>query len=91
MQLNEYLKKERVSVPKFAKRLGVHHNTVYLWLKRERDPSRENAIAVRDATKGEVTLDEMLHIKEPRKKCPACGRKLYNKNIIHLEDNNELV
>lgn len=77
MQLKEYLKKEDISVPKFARRLGLHHNTVYLWLKGERDPSRENALAVSEATRGEVTVEDMLHLKEPRKICPCCGRKIY--------------
>lgn len=89
MQLNDYLKKEGISIPKFARRLGVHHNTVYLWLKRLRDCSRENAQAVQDATKGDVTIEDMIYLKEPRKKCPICGRKLY-KNLIEGKC-NELV
>jgi len=81
MQLKEYLKKEGISVPKFARRLGLHYNTIYMWFKRERDPTRENAQAVSDATRGEVTVEDMLHIKEPRKICPCCGRKIYNTKL----------
>lgn len=90
MQLHEYLKKENISVPQFASRIGIHKNTIYLWLNRERAPSMENAQSVVEATQGEVTLDDILYLKKQKKKCPTCGRKLHNKNIIYNKENNEL-
>jgi DNA-binding transcriptional regulator YdaS (Cro superfamily) len=85
MDLKEYLQKEGISVPKFARRLGLHYNTIYLWMKGERDPTRDNALAVQDATSGEVTIDDMLKDTNERQLCPTCNRKL-PKNYKQLND-----
>lgn len=58
MQLEDWLKENEVSVPDFAKKIGVKGvRSVYRYINNERIPEKEVMGRILEATKGEVTAN----------------------------------
>lgn len=58
MKLSAYLEREKLSGADFAKKLGLHSETVRLWLKGISRPSNPQYDAIERATDGEVRPDD---------------------------------
>ena len=59
MELKEWLNREGITGAEFAIMIGVKQPTVSRYLNRVRIPEWRVARKIRDATKGEVTLDDL--------------------------------
>ena len=60
MQLNAWLRKEKILPAQFADQIGETRQLVHNWLHRKHRPTLPKAIKVRDATDGEVNMDDWL-------------------------------
>ena len=60
MALRQYLKQQGISYKVFAYKMGVEPTTVYRWLSGHRTPSLHTAIAIEDATNGQVTCRDWI-------------------------------
>jgi transcriptional regulator with XRE-family HTH domain len=68
MELRIYLESRRLSIKEFAKMIGVHANTLSNYLAYRRLPTLEIGRAIEKATKGKVTIDDLLACWEEKKK-----------------------
>lgn len=60
MTIDEFLTKKRLTDTAFAGMIGVSHVTVWRYRRLERAPPPKVMIRIRDATKGRVTIKEMV-------------------------------
>jgi DNA-binding transcriptional regulator YdaS (Cro superfamily) len=58
MKLSAYLEAEKLKPADFAAKLGVHSETVRLWLKGSSRPSNPQYDAIERATGGQVRPDD---------------------------------
>lgn len=58
MKLGDWLIQQELSVPAFARRIGVRKMTVYRWLAGKRVPRPEHMHAIALQTRGEVTAND---------------------------------
>ena len=47
MKITTYLKRKKISIRTFAKLVGVSHTAISLYLKGERQPSRETLVRLK--------------------------------------------
>ena len=59
MNLRDYLHRQRMTVPQFAKLVDFPVATVRKWVRQERLPRRDAMRRISDATAGEVTYADM--------------------------------
>ena len=69
MKLSAYLEREKLSGADFAKKLGLHSETVRLWLKGISRPSNPQYDAIERETGGEVRPDDF----RPSSDAPAAN------------------
>ena len=62
MQLKDYLEKEDISTPKFAKKLGMKLTTINSYRYNVSIPNKENMQKIFKATKGKVTANDFYGI-----------------------------
>lgn len=60
MKLKEWLKERGMTAAEFARRVGVHRCTVFLWLHRRKEPKYRNYLKIKEITDGKVTYDEIF-------------------------------
>jgi predicted transcriptional regulator len=60
MHLKEYLESRDLAASEFAKMLGVSQNCISNYILYKRLPNLEIGRAIELATKGKVTIDEMI-------------------------------
>jgi len=60
MSLEEYLKENKLSYRKFAKKVDINHAAIYRYAKRKATPSLKVAILINEATKGKVPMSSLL-------------------------------
>lgn len=71
MQLHDYLKSEKVSQAKLARRVGVTQGMVWQWLRGVRRVSAEKVLALEEATFGKVSRYEIRPDLYPQPKAGA--------------------
>lgn len=79
MRLNEFLRKKKISARKMADDLGLHYQSLYNYLRRKTTPRADIAKDIVDYTKGEVTMEDLMHIKRRIVRCEHC------KQITHIK------
>jgi len=82
MKLKDYLEKEKIKQAEFAKRLGVHQQTVFRLVHEEIFPSYPTARAIVELSNNEVTMDDIYANKVAKIPCPLCGKKGPRKTIM---------
>jgi hypothetical protein len=60
MELYEYLWRNHVRGSAFAKKIGVHYQTVAFLANRKQSPSLLNAVIINEESGGQVSFEEML-------------------------------
>jgi len=61
MTLSDYLKRHKISVSQFARRIGVDQDSVYRYLDGTRRPDWRKVLPrIVEATEGQVTADSFL-------------------------------
>jgi DNA-binding transcriptional regulator YdaS (Cro superfamily) len=60
MKLDEYLFRSKISKKDFALKIGVSREHIHAMISGKRQPSPKLAKKIQDATKGEVTKEELL-------------------------------
>jgi transcriptional regulator with XRE-family HTH domain len=60
MLLSEWLKREKIGVEEFGKRIGRSHATVSRWCTGKRTPSFDALQKIMKATNGEVTAEDFF-------------------------------
>ena len=76
MTLKEFLTKYKISTAKFAQRLNMHPNHIWMVANNRRTASLETALKIEELTNGEVTAAEVRANRNIRIKCPCCSRLL---------------
>lgn len=66
MELRDYLHKHRTSATKLAKQICYHPRTIQMINAGVLKPGRKVALLIEYATKGEVTVDDVLSLYKPR-------------------------
>jgi len=57
MDLKDWIKEKGWSKLEFARRIGVHRNTVYLWITKKK-PSKYSAMRIEKFTEGKVKVED---------------------------------
>lgn len=78
MKLRDYLVREGLTITQAAAQLGISRNHLSFCMNGLRRPSPELAQAITDFTKGEVSPDELIKPRKPKKRCPCCKRVIMN-------------
>lgn len=60
MELREYLFRKRITITDFSKKIGVSRHYLNRIVNKWRTPSPKLAKKIEEATKGEVTKEELL-------------------------------
>lgn len=60
MKLKEWIELRKPMKTKFAKTIGVRTRTLYDYINERIEPGLKAALAIRNETKNEVTLEEMV-------------------------------
>lgn len=63
MKLKDYLRAKKIPYKVFAYKMGVELVTVYRWISGDRIPPLHTAIAIEDATDGQVTCRDWINAK----------------------------
>lgn len=73
MRLKDFLKDQEISAVKFAETIGVSQPAVGLWLSGKRMPEPEVLERIIEATKGQVTVQDLhdARIEHLRSEAPA--------------------
>jgi DNA-binding transcriptional regulator YdaS (Cro superfamily) len=74
MLLIDWIKKNNMNIPQFAKKMGVNASGIYKYIHGAKRLSPDMAVRIEDFTKGEVTRFEAL------------WPELYDKNWIYQKD-----
>ena len=74
MDIKEYLKHHKMSCAKFAQKLDIHPNHIWMVANQKRGASYELAVRIEEMTNGEITRQEVRPDKSPRQRCPCCGK-----------------
>lgn len=77
MTLEEYLKKNHITITGLSKDLGVTMNYIWMVVKKRRVPSEKLAKAIVKWTNNQVAYEEIRNNVAPKLLCPTCGRKKY--------------
>ena len=64
MQLDEYLKKQKVTLKQFSASSGLGLTYVCEIKNKKQPPSRDAIIAIHKATKGKVTFKDLVDLEE---------------------------
>lgn len=81
MKLKVYLAEVDMSLKDFAKKLGIHPNSLWMITKGLRNPSIELAENIERLTKGKVSAKELREICVVER-CPTCGKKMSAKKKV---------
>ena len=61
----EYCERHKITKAKFGRLCGISPQFIGAMTRGENYPSRDNALAIRDATGGEIPLGELLAWERP--------------------------
>lgn len=64
MELDEWLWRNKCTQRKMAKAIGVHTQTLFNMIKKNRTPTLFTALAIQKFTNGQVTLEELLSVED---------------------------
>lgn len=59
MNLDEYLKDEKITAQEFSRKLGVSHVAVHHWVTGARRPNARHTLAIEEITEGRVTARDL--------------------------------
>jgi len=68
MQLQKYLKDNKIKSSKFASKLNVSRNTIWNWMSGSWYPSPRNMYKIEQVTDGQVTFIDMMRLYQIKKK-----------------------
>lgn len=60
MKLGAWMQREKVSQSEISRRTGIDQSLICKYLKKKRRPAGEHIQAIREATGGEVDLDDWV-------------------------------
>lgn len=75
MELDYWLFVNKVSRAKMGKDVGVHPQTIYMSVIKKCTPSLFTALSINKYTNGDVSLPELLSVKDTEKYNKLVGKK----------------
>ena len=75
MNINDFLKKYKISCNKLAQKLDMHPNHIWMVANGKRNASLELAMKIEAISNGEVTVAE-IRPPSTKRRCPCCGKVL---------------
>lgn len=68
MNLKEYLKSRKFTYEEFSKMVGISRQSITNYINFRRRPSLWVALRIQEATNGKVTVEDLNHYWEAKKK-----------------------